>query len=292
MSKNNLSKKLLEYIKDLGFKEHERPTVPELKKRWKDLCRKHHPDAGGDQKEFLRVTHAYNMLTDPEYQHKHFAEEVRRKASSGNLLNDLDIVITMPIRFEDGFFGRRIGLSYSSFELTEDLQAVGDTAEVHTVSVDVPSGTLQNYQQFFEGRGHRRGESRGDFTVTFVTRPHPVFRVEGWDIVSQAPVPLETLLKGGKIDVQTMYGLQVVKVPPGTKPNGRLHIKNHGVNRVGVHYVEVIPVFPTKEDLKNGEAWRDLKIDWGEDEKDSEADEFLKLFRSKGGSGVFTFNLE
>jgi len=38
----------------------------ELKKSYKKLCIQHHPDKGGDENEFKKITEAYNILKDPE----------------------------------------------------------------------------------------------------------------------------------------------------------------------------------------------------------------------------------
>ena len=41
-------------------------TQDELKKAYKKLCIKHHPDKGGDEQEFKKISEAYNILKDPE----------------------------------------------------------------------------------------------------------------------------------------------------------------------------------------------------------------------------------
>jgi DnaJ homolog subfamily A member 2 len=41
-------------------------SVDELKKSYKKLCIQHHPDKGGDENEFKRISEAYNILKDPE----------------------------------------------------------------------------------------------------------------------------------------------------------------------------------------------------------------------------------
>ena len=91
------------------------------------------------------------------------------------------------------------------------------------------------------------------------------------------------MLKGGKITVQTMYGLKDVKVRPGTQPDQKLQVRNCGVNEVGDHIVIVKPDYPDKDKLKKDKAWRGLDIDWRDDDEgdevhDSRESDFLKMF--------------
>ena len=38
----------------------------EMKKSYKKLCIKHHPDKGGDEEVFKKISEAYNILKDPQ----------------------------------------------------------------------------------------------------------------------------------------------------------------------------------------------------------------------------------
>ena len=46
------------------------PNTPssELKKVYRNLCLKNHPDNGGNQKKFAEITEAYNLITSGKYQ--------------------------------------------------------------------------------------------------------------------------------------------------------------------------------------------------------------------------------
>ncbi len=41
-------------------------SADEIKRAYRRLAREHHPDAGGDEEAFKRLTHAYEVLSDPQ----------------------------------------------------------------------------------------------------------------------------------------------------------------------------------------------------------------------------------
>merc|ERR1719226_52490 len=52
-------------------------SEPEIKKAYRKLAVKHHPDKGGDPEKFKEITRAYEVLSDPEKREKYnrFGEE-------------------------------------------------------------------------------------------------------------------------------------------------------------------------------------------------------------------------
>lgn len=280
----------MKYFVELGFSPHDKPPSPaEVKKRWKELCRKHHPDLGGDEKEFMRVMHAYEMLTNPEYRHKHIIEEAKRK--NHNSFGDLNIRVHVPVAFDMAFFGQRVVVSYNRIEFDENLKPVTDKPfDVVAETVDLPPGSVGGFEHIIAGGGHKMKESFGQAIVVFTPMPHAKFAVQGADVVSREAIPLETLLKGGKVDVMTMYGVQTLRVPPGTKPGTELSIKRCGVMKQGRHVVRAEALFPSQEELKTKEAWQGLGIDWAEaEEEDKEADDMRAVFAKLGGGRHIVF---
>lgn len=286
---------LTEAMTALGFSPNTNPTYSEVKRRWKDLCQKHHPDKpGGSADQFRKVTHAYKMLTDAEYRQKEREQAVRR--GNMNARGALDIRMMIPVSFEDAFFGRRIHLSYSVCHLDENLQpiAVGDEGEVELdrLTIDLNPNTSDGYQQLLSGRGHRSGEERGNAMIIIQVLPHPRFTVRDGNVHSAENLPLDVCLKGGQIDILTMYGLRPVRVKAGTKPGDIIRIKGcgpvrdvaFGMKQRGDHLLTVNISFPTRDELKKAKAWEKLDIDWKEEpDDDQQSEDWLRLFEELHG---------
>ena len=150
--------------------------------------------------------------------------------------------------------------------------------------MDLEAGSLKK-DFFFPGKGLVGTDgSRGDITITITTQPHPHFEMDGkGNVLSQARVPLRIMLKGGTIDVQTMYGIRTLRVPPGTGPLAQLLMPKLGPNQQGYQIVTVNPEFPSEEELKTHHDWQKINIDWNyaPPSEDSELESLRKTFSSK-----------
>lgn len=275
------------YLEELEFSTTERPDADAIKKRWKLLCKTHHPDHGGSEDKFKSITHAYKMLTDIAY----------RTKSKPLGTESLNITVQFPLRFEESYAGVRKVFSYTVTEIGPDGLPVCKDAEtpleLETIVLDVPPGSFaDDFTMKFPARGMRRGQDRGD--VIFVPQriPHPQFRAKRgavqsrvwnspvqkdcWDIESLTEVPLHTLLTGKTISVMTMRGMKKVKVPPGTTPGSSLRIDGLGCGG-GAHLVVLGILYPDAKELKT-KKWEKLGIDWGEGKDDAEETRLLEQF--------------
>jgi len=275
------------FYEELGFPAGDPPAPGVVKKRWLELCQLHHPDKGGDPEAFKRVTHAYRMITDASYRQKE-VEKVM-KAGKANAKGDLNIRIICPVSFEDAFFGRTLMISFNSLEFNPDFTVkplIGNgEAYLRNLKIKLPPGSVGGSEHSFPGLGHRSGESSGDCTVSVAPEGHPRFTVEGDNVVSREKLPLELLLKGGKFEVLTMYGLKTAKVKPGTPPGGQVKVKRCGVAARGHHIVMVEALFPNEAELKK-DGWRGLGINWDlSDSAGEEENEMSEIFNRlvKGG---------
>lgn len=279
----------------LGLGHDANPSYETIKKRWKELCQKHHPDKPtGNVDAFRKVTHAFKMLTDAEYRHKEREQAARR--GNVNARGALDIRMIVPVSFDDAFFGRRIQFSYSICQFTDDLQMipVGDGGEVEMdrLSIDITPNTSDGFQQLLQGRGHRCGEQRGNALIVVQVLPHPRFHVREGHVHSTESVPLETCLRGGPLEVLTMYGLRTIKIKAGTRPGDMVKIPGCGpvreigfnLKQKGDHFVTVNVSYPTRDELRRSKSWEKLEIDWAEDTRqDTEMSDLLRAFEKYNG---------
>lgn len=274
-------------LNELGLDPNSSHTPEAVKSAWRKKCNENHPDKeGGDKDKFLAVMHAYKLLTDPSYRRE--SEDNKAK----NRKNDLTIRMQVPISFEDMFFGRSVKISYNRIEKDSAGAAViKEEQDIVTLNLMCPAG-VNGSESFIPGKGLKCGDEYGDVIVQFVTQNHPRYSLDGPNVVAQERIELDVCLKGGDIEVQTMYGLKTARVPPGTRPGDRINIKNCGVRQEGTHIVIVDVIYPTKEDLKQKAAWQQLDIDWAKQDVQDEAERQMhEAFARLGGFRVRGFTV-
>lgn len=267
-----------DFLESLGLDPSGKHTTTDIKKAWRKLCLEHHPDRGGDVRKFQKITHSYKMLTDNSYRH---SEDARKEGPKGGL----NINLTVPMNFEDAFFGREVNVTYNVVELdNKGAPIIGKEYDVICITIKVPAGSF-SYSHRIIGKGLKKGEEQGDTFIIMQSMSHPKYSIDsnGADVVSTENVPLDIMLKGGDLDVMTMWGLRSIKVPPGSREGDSIYIQKCGIRQLGRHKVSLKTIYPTKEELKRNANWKGLNIDWEveEDKEDPQAEqdkEFHTLF--------------
>jgi molecular chaperone DnaJ len=103
------------------------------------------------------------------------------------------------------------------------------------LTLKIPPGVETGSRLRLAGRGEGgvRGGPAGDLYVMLHVRPHSLFQRQGNDLFCEVPVPLDTALLGGEIQVPTIEGRANLKLAPGTE-NGKLfRLRNKGVPGLG-----------------------------------------------------------
>ena len=104
----------------------------------------------------------------------------------------------------------------------------------------------------------------GDLYVIIRTGDHPVFHRDGDDISLTVPVSATEAALGAKIEVPTIDGRALLKIPPGTQSGQKLRLREKGVpsaTREGVRGDEIVEIkvtVPMPRDERTKELLREL----------------------------------
>ena len=111
----------------------------------------------------------------------------------------------------------------------------GRKASPQVVTVEVPPGVSDGLELRISGAGDagRAGGLAGDLYVRLDVQPHPAFERRGSDLISVLEVPMTLATLGGEVEVETLDGVERVRVDAGTQSGAMLRIKGRGVPHLG-----------------------------------------------------------
>lgn len=137
------------------------------------------------------------------------------------------------------------------------------------VDVRIPAGVQSGSRLRVAGKGNAGawGGPAGDLYITVRVTPHPFFRREGDNIEIRVPVTVAEAGLGTKIEVPTLDGRALLKIPQGAKNGQKLRLREKGVfnqrkNTRGDLIVELFIEQPDTANERTRELLRELaKLD-------------------------------
>ncbi len=142
----------------------------------------------------------------------------------------------------------------------------GTVSRTEPLEVRIKPGTRDGQRIRLAGKGNAgaHGGLAGDLYVIIRIDPHPVFRRDGDDIYITVPVTVTEAALGAKIEVPTIDGRALLKIPPGTQPGQKLRLREKGVpsaTKEGVRGDEIVEInvtVPMPRDERTKELLREL----------------------------------
>jgi molecular chaperone DnaJ len=142
----------------------------------------------------------------------------------------------------------------------------GVTEKSELIAVRIPAGVDTGSKVRIAGRGNAglNGGPPGDLFISIVTEGHPFFRRQGANINVKVPVTVPEATMGAKIEVPTLWGKTVIRIPPGTKSGQKFRLRGQGAplpgkKAKGDEFVEVSIVPPPFEDQRVRDLMKELE---------------------------------
>jgi molecular chaperone DnaJ len=141
----------------------------------------------------------------------------------------------------------------------------GRVSRPDTVEVRIPPGAQTGSRLRVSGKGNAGtlGAPAGDLYITLRVKPHEFFMREGDNIEIKVPVTVSEAGLGTKIEVPTIDGRAILKIPQGTQNGQRFRLREKGVENArkqtrGDQIVEVYIAPPDTADERVRELLREL----------------------------------
>jgi molecular chaperone DnaJ len=142
----------------------------------------------------------------------------------------------------------------------------GSVERADPLEIRIKAGTRDGQRIRIAGKGNAglRGGGVGDLYVIIRIGEHALFHREGDDIHITVPVTAVEAALGSKIEVPTIDGRSMLKIPPGTQSGQKLRLREKGVPSAtkdgmrGDEIVEVKITVPMPRDEKTKELLREL----------------------------------
>lgn len=254
----------IDYYKILGIDKT--ATDADVKKAYRKLARKYHPDLNPNDKEaeqkFKEVNEANEVLSHPEnrkkydqygenWQHSEEFEKAQQQRQSYGRGSQ-----------QGGFEGFSGGGDFSDFfesmfgsraaggrgqtrqskggdfnaELHLDLKDVYTTQKREltingkNIRLTIPAGVENGQVIKINGMGGegRNGGPKGDLYITFTIENKTKFKLDKHNLYSTVDLDLYSAILGGEITVDTFDGKVKLKVLPGTQNGTKVKLKGKG----------------------------------------------------------------
>lgn len=157
--------------------------------------------------------------------------------------------------------------SFSQMAICPDCQGEGKTYEKkcracggdgrvrkeQEIEINVPAGISDGQTISLRGAGEAggKGGENGDLFVLIHVRNHKKFSRSGNDILSSEEISFPLAALGGEIEIETISGSLILRIPSGTQSGETFRIKEKGVPDLhgrgkGNHLVKIIVSIPKK----------------------------------------------
>ena len=261
------------YYETLGISE--KASKDDIKKSYRKLARKYHPDLNPNNKEaeeyFKKVSEAYEVLVDDQKRASYDAGDFNRseqpfsngqdnyyyQSQSANEARYRDIFEQMfggsggfrdtPSKGED--FGYKLEIDFSDSILGVEKEIT--IPQGKKLSVKIPAGIKEGQKLRIKGEGGEgyKGAPKGDALIQIIIKPSTQYTRKNNNVEIEWPVLFTKAILGSKIRVPCLDGEVDLTLPALVNSGKKLRLKGKGVrlkDNPGDLFVKIKIIFPEK----------------------------------------------
>lgn len=173
-----------------------------------------------------------------------------------------DIELEMPVFLEETLAEQTKPVEYVLPNYDEHGRRQPDQHK--SLNVKIPAGVADGERIRVKGQGGQgsAGGPNGDLYLVIRLVPHPLFDVDGHDLIVTVPLaPWEAAL-GARVEVPTLSGRINLTIPADSQTGQRLRIKGKGLqskHAAGDLYAVLKVVMPPRNDENARQLWAQLR---------------------------------
>lgn len=236
----------------------------EIKKAYRKLSLKHHPDRGGDEEKFKELSAAYEQVTNTDRNNINsfnnpgvpinmddliksmFGVNMDFPPGSGNTFNfqhiqkqfqkPPPIIKHLSISLEQAYKGCSMPIEIERWVINERVK----TMEKETLYVDIPEGVDSNEIIVFRDKGNIANDKlKGDVKIFIKVDNNTIFKRNGLNLIFEKEISLKEALCGFSFELDHLSGK-------------KYRINNGNGTVIGTNYQKVVPGLGLKRNGHSG----------------------------------------
>ena len=252
---------MTDYYSILGVGK--KSTPDDIKKAYRKLAGKHHPDKGGDTATFQKIEEAYRILSDPQQRQQYDNPMPQGNPFGGfpgggggfnfNFNSDINDLFGQMFQQHHRRQPNTPHAFRTQVNITLEQAYYGDSQNLqlqtphgnHAITIEIPKGVNNGSQIRYENV-----IPSATLIVEFIIQSHLKYERRGNDLYCTQPVSVLDLIVGGDIEFTTINGKKLmVTVPPRTQPHMHLKIAKEGMpipgtSMYGDQIILIKPILP------------------------------------------------
>lgn len=250
---------MTDYYQTLGVDRS--ASQDDIKRAYRGLASKHHPDKGGDTVKFQEIQAAYATLSDPQKKEEYDNPRPQfHSGGGGGMPQGFEDIFSQMFGgggspFGDVFGGRRpqpvrnrnlnlqtqitLEEAFHGKELIATIQLPSGRDQV--LEVKIPPGVSDGITLRLAGMGDDSvgNTPRGDIHLSIHVMPHRVYQRQGDDLVKSLSVSCLDAIIGKSVQFDTIDGKTLeVMINPGTQHGQTLAVQGYGMPNMSNAYMK------------------------------------------------------